>query len=64
LVERAEARIRHLHIQNVFSTHGSAFLVVDRNEVLARAGQTVLSRLETIHMLSEEIIQAISSEQV
>ncbi|KAB8257965.1 hypothetical protein BDV32DRAFT_76683 [Aspergillus pseudonomiae] len=63
LVERAEASIRHLHIQNVFSTHGSAFLVVDRNEVLARAGQTVLSRLETIHMLSEEIIQAISPEQ-
>ncbi|RHZ60739.1 uncharacterized protein CDV56_107313 [Aspergillus thermomutatus] len=62
LTGASEANIRHLHTQNVFSDSGSAFTVTDSNEVLARAGETLLIRLRTVQMLCEEVARAISPD--
>ncbi|KAL2871613.1 uncharacterized protein BJX67DRAFT_389145 [Aspergillus lucknowensis] len=53
LVATAETKIRLLHTRNVFSEHGSAFTVADSNDVLARAGQTILNYASRSHWLSQ-----------
>ncbi|KAL5359330.1 hypothetical protein BJX96DRAFT_183677 [Aspergillus floccosus] len=60
LVATAETKIRLLHTRNVFSERGSAFTVADSNDVLARAGQTILSRIRNVQQLCEQVTLAIS----
>ncbi|KAJ9296522.1 hypothetical protein DTO271G3_5220 [Paecilomyces variotii] len=59
--EKAEASLRNLHMENIFSEHGSILQGADSNKTLAKAGRKLLSRLNTTRMLCEQVSQAIST---
>lgn len=55
----AEASIRSLHLDNIIPENEPAIVIADSNEVLARTGQSLLSRLHTLQMLCNEVELAI-----
>lgn len=55
-VREAELIIRNLHIQNIFSENGHAFVTDDQNKILNRTGQNILSKLGTVQMLCKDEI--------
>ncbi|KAE8327017.1 hypothetical protein BDV39DRAFT_176107 [Aspergillus sergii] len=59
-VATAEASIRGLHFDTVFSEDGHAFVLADRNELLDRTGQSLLTKIRSVQYLCEEVISAIS----
>lgn len=59
-VATAEASIRGLHFDNVFSEDGHAFVLADRNELLDRTGQNLLTKLRSVQYLCDKVISAIS----
>ncbi|KAL4888094.1 hypothetical protein BDV59DRAFT_196726 [Aspergillus ambiguus] len=64
LIRVAERKILLLQSNDISQEHGSALSVADSNEVLVRAGETVLSKLRMIEKMCEEVALAISPSRV
>lgn len=58
-IKVAEASIRSLHLDNIIPENEPAIVIADSNEVLARTGQNLLSRLRALQMLCNEVELAL-----
>jgi hypothetical protein len=58
-VQTAEASIRLLYMK-VMTPDGPAFALPDENELLDRAGRTLLHKLRSVQDICDDVILAIS----